>query len=98
MSTPLNIAMLSRFVRDIKVRCSEEIDTLNQALPAMPRDNNETISRKEFSEAQWYGICETFGEFSKEIHSLSKHLARFAVDKEEGTITIIGNNNTTEVG
>ena len=100
MSTKVNIRGMAIFLRSIKRTCGVDFDTLNQALPAMlNKEDNEIISSKEFTTPeQWEMILETFGEFSKEVHKLSNSLARFAVDKEEGTITIIGNNNVIEVG
>lgn len=98
MSTLLNIRMLARYIKDIEKESSEAIEILNRALPALLKDQNIIISRDVFSEEQWTMLLETFGDFSKEIRKLAELLSRFAVDAEEGTFTIIGNQNVIEIG
>lgn len=96
MSAITNIVGLSLIMdgvrKDIKKRT--DIRSLSETLKAMAGSKeNVVISLNEFTPEQWGTILETFGEFRREIHKLSENLSRFAIDKERGTITIIGNNN-----
>lgn len=96
--TPTVLSIMAKELGDIRRNCSTNFETLNRVLPTMLEDENVTISLDRFVPGNLQAVLETFGEFSKEVHKLSKYLARFAVDNEESTITIIGSKNVIEIG
>ncbi|MEK7629017.1 MAG: hypothetical protein AAB394_00645 [Patescibacteria group bacterium] len=92
--------MLAKLVVKISEKTEGDMDTLNESLPKLfqDRDENIVISSEEFDLVKWNIILKAFEMFPKKVHKLSENLSRFAIDKEKGTITIIGNNNRIEIG
>ena len=91
MSVKAGIIGLSTILNEIRKGVNVDIPLLIKTLEAMPNEENQVLYAATFSPKQWEIIVNSFSIFSEETRKISNALSRFAVDKKEGTITIIGN-------
>ncbi len=98
MNAKINICMLAHFLDNIKCAVEGDVDTLLEVLPPMINNKeNRVIDLNQLPPEQADmvdTVLEVFGDFSKKLKGLSELLARIVVDKDKGTVTLIGTDNT----